>query len=175
MKSNLKFLSGLVTGILVTSSISYLGLTQAQATASPSGKYGCLVNKNFAGYNASLDGSNSVGYHYMLQFDLAAKTSQIINVHLIDNFGRSNISTKWAAGAAFQPVAGTGSGTLEIKESPDFPGAYLIRSTSTGENNSKFTTTYAALLVNSGNTMLVSSGTGGNADSTPFTGVCNKI
>jgi hypothetical protein len=29
--------------------------------------------------------------------------------------------------------------------------------------------------VNGGNTLMVSSGTGGNGDSEPYTGVCNKI
>lgn len=170
-----KFISGIAIGVLSTISIGFISPLNAQSSSSSlSGKYGCLVNKNFSGFDAGLNGSTRVGYHYMLHFDLTSKTSQIISIHLIDNYGKSSVTTNWAPGASGTP-AGSGAGVLEVKENQNFPGAYLIRSTSTSENSTKWTTTYVAMSVNNGNTLLISSGAGGNGDSEPFTGVCNKI
>jgi hypothetical protein len=38
-----------------------------------------------------------------------------------------------------------------------------------------FVVTSVFMPVNGGNTLMVSSGTGGNGDGEPYTGVCNKI
>lgn len=172
---HIKFVSGFILGALVAIPVGLIAQSNTQsASAIPSGKYGCLVNKNFAGFDARLDGGTRIGYHYMLQFDLVNKTSQIINIHLIDNYGKSNITTNWALGADITPNK-DGSGTLEIKENSSLPGVFLIRSTNSSDSSTKFTTTYVAMSVNSGNTLLISSGAGGNADGTPFTGLCNKI
>ncbi len=174
MSPNLKFVSGLVIGALATFSVGFIAQSNAQSTSSvPSGKYGCLVNKNFAGFDARLDGGTRIGYHYMLQFDLTNKTSQIINIHLIDNYGKSNVKTSWAAGADISPSS-DGTGVIEIKEDPNLTGAFLIRNSSTSDST-KWTVTYVAMSVNGGNTLLVSSGAGANGDTTPFTGLCNKI
>lgn len=171
MRSNFKSLAKWI----LTFALLHAGQSNAQSSSiSLSGKFGCLVNKNFAGFDAGLVGSTRVGYHYMLHFDLTTKTSQIISIHLIDNYGKSNVTTNWAPGASATPV-GNGAGILEVKENPNFPGAFLIRSTSTGDNNTKWTTTYVAMSVNNGNTLMISSGAGGNADNEPFTGVCQKI
>jgi hypothetical protein len=174
MKKNAGFLGGMAIGTALTIAVGFVSSLNAQLiSTSPSGKYGCLVNKNFAGYDAYLDGSNRVGYHYMLQFDFESKKSQIINIHLIDNYGKANIKTNWAAGAGGDAPA-SGAGTIEVSADANYPGAYLIRSINTSDGKS-YTTTYMAMSVNSGNTLLVSSGAGGNADSTPFTGLCNKV
>lgn len=151
----------------------YVNPLSAQSTYILAGQYGCLVNKNFGGYEARLEGSARVGYHYMMYFDFTSKKSETINIHLVDGFGTKDAKTNWAQGLS-SDVYSSLPGNISVNFVANSNSAYLVRNSLTSAGNT-FVITYVVMPVNGGNTLLVSSGAGGNGDSTPFTGVCNKI
>lgn len=158
-----KHIKGFLAGSLISLSLAYIPTLKAQSSPSLSGQYGCLVNKNFAGYDAHLNGAKNVGYNYMLYLDFTNKTSQLA-AHLISNFNQADVE---------ETTISSTQGSLDVKNG-DITNSHKVTSTII-YNNKSLSITINAMSVNSGNTLLVSSGTGGSGDSTPFNGVCTKV
>ena len=175
MKFNLKLAASFFLGATVATSVLFLSPLKAQSSNTLSGQYGCLVNKNLAGFEANLLGSNSVGYHYMWYLDFTNKKSQMVSLHMISNYGKNTAVTSFAPGASNSAYSSGGSGTLAIDTNYAKDMAYLVKNTITSPEGVNFVVTSVFMPVNGGNTLMVSSGTGGNGDSEPYTGVCNKI
>ena len=100
MKFNLKLAASFFLGATVATSVLFLSPLKAQSSNTLSGQYGCLVNKNLAGFDANLLGSTNVGYHYMWYLDFTNKKSQMVSLHMISNYGKSNAVTSFAPGAS---------------------------------------------------------------------------
>ena len=175
MKFNLKLAVSFFLGATVATSVLFLSPLKAQSSNTLSGQYGCLVNKNLAGFDANLLGSTNVGYHYMWYLDFTNKKSQMVSLHMISNYGKSNAVTSFAPGASNAANSSGGSGTLAIDANFAKDIAYVVKNTITSPEGVNFVVTSVFMPVNGGNTLMVSSGTGGNGDSEPYTGVCNKI
>lgn len=176
MKFNIQLVTAFFLGATVATSVLFLSPLKAQSSDVLSGQYGCLVNKNFAGFDAYLLGSSRVGYHYMWYLDFTNKTSQMVSLHLISNYGKSDAATFYAPGASNSPYSGSSvSGSLSQVTRFPTVNAYLVRNTLTSPEGVSYVVTGVFMPVNGGNTLMVSSGAGGNGDSEPFTGVCNKI
>jgi hypothetical protein len=111
----------------------------------------------------------------MWYLDFTNKKSQMLGLHMISNYGKSNAVTSFAPGAISTTTNSGGSGTLTIDTSYAKDIAYLVKNTITNPDGVNFVVTSVFMPVNGGNTLMVSSGTGGNGDSEPYTGVCNKI
>ncbi len=94
---------------------------------------------------------------------------------MISNYGKSNAFTSFAPGASNSAYSSGGSGTLAIDTNYAKDIAYLVKNTITSPEGVNFVLTSGFMPVNGGNTLMISSGTGGNGDSEPYTGVCNKI
>jgi len=97
----------LIILILLISSV-FVQNTRAQAVSTLSGQYGCILNRNYAGFSTlsgSVVGSGITGTNFMLYFDFTAKTAQVsvVGVH---NWGTSNVQTASLAGPLFVEVRG---------------------------------------------------------------------
>ena len=157
----------LIILILLISSV-FVQNTRAQAVSTLSGQYGCILNRNYAGFSTlsgSVVGSGITGTNFMLYFDFTAKTAQVsvVGVH---NWGTSNVQTASLAGPY---------GTLSISTGP-LTNSFLVSVTqySQLQPTNGGVNTYLLMSTNGGNNLLVQSGTGPE-DGQPSTGVCNKI
>jgi hypothetical protein len=147
---------------------SFFQTLNAQTATTLSGQYGCILNRNYAGFSTlsgSVAGSGITGTNFMLYFDFTAKTAQVsvVGVH---NWGTSNVQTASLAGPY---------GTLSISTGP-LTNSFLVSVTqySQLQPTNGGVNTYLLMSTNGGNNLLVQSGTGPE-DGQPSTGVCNKI
>ena len=135
-----------------------------QAATSLTGQYGCLLNKNFGGYNTNNNSSTGfTGSNLLMYFDFTAGTFAV-NVVGVTNWGLSGISTKAMA---------LTSATVNVSVGP-IPNTYTAL-VSIAANGTQNLITFNLMPTNSGNTLLLQEGVAGNNDGEPSTGVCNKI
>lgn len=140
---------------------SFIQVANAQSL-SLSGQYGCILNRNYAGFSTlsgSVKGSGITASNFMLYLDFSAKTSRASVVGVI-NWGTSTVQTTAVAGDI---------GTLMVANGP-ITNSFLV----TVKENSG-TVTFLMMPTNGGNNLLVQSGIAGTDDGQPSTGVCNKI
>jgi hypothetical protein len=140
--------------------------TFSQASTALTGQYGCLLNKNFGGYNTNNNSSTGfTGSNHLMYFDFNAGTFAL-NVVGVTNWGLSGISTKAMA---------LTSATVSVSVGP-IPNTYaaLVSIAANGTSN---LITYVLMPTNSGNTLLLQETptTSINTNGEPSTGVCNKI
>ena len=134
----------------------------AQPITTLAGQYGCILNRNYAGFSTlsgSVVGTGITGTNFMLYFDFSAKTAQI-SVVGVNNWGTSTVRTASLSGDF---------GTLTVASGPQ-TNSFLV----TVKENSG-TNTFLMMSTNGGNNLLVQSGIAGTDDGQPSTGVCNKI
>ena len=163
MQSIKKLVMKISSGCLFLSLFAFTNLSQA---AAPSGQYGCMLNRNFGGFDAALNGGSNTGSTFMfyLSFDSS-------NSGTVEGMVQAHSHYGFADNVGSQLVIG---GTMAITPNSPITGSYktVISITSGGSGS----VTLNLLSVNSGNTLLatVQSGT---TDATRWmaTGVCNKI
>ncbi len=146
------------------------GLKTHEAMASTSaltGQYGCVTNKNFGGWDAYLTGPNFVGANYLIFLDFDKSIYQI-SVGGVTNYNQANALKTSKSGGVDGSITSINVGPLT--------GSYVINTSQIGSDGvTVFTQSLNIMPVNGGNTLLVQGGTTGNGDSTPLTGVCNKV
>jgi hypothetical protein len=71
-----KFIKGKI-GHYILILTSFLFQINAQAVA-PSGQYGCVLNRNFGGWEISSAGGSSVASNFTLYIDYTANTYQMV-------------------------------------------------------------------------------------------------
>ena len=150
-------------------SLLFIVLSSLQSStyaAAPSGQYGCMLNRNFGGWDAAIGvntNSSNVGSNFLLylNFDVTPNTiSAVVNVS--SNYGGSN-----AIGSQIIP----GSATVTLNANTPITGVYQA------SDGVPYGLTMDLLPVNGGNTLFVISGMGVSAGSNTLSlsGVCNKV
>jgi hypothetical protein len=139
---------------------------KAQALPILTGQYGCILNRNYAGFSTlsgSVVGQGITGTNFMFYFDFNSKTAQI-SVVGVNNWGTSSVKTASAAGPF---------GTIVVESGPLTNSFMVVVTEYTGQPPK--TNTFLMMPTNNGNNLLVQSGINGTDDGQPSTGVCNKI
>ena len=164
-----KLLAGIALGASIVCGAMYIKPIKAQAVTSLSGQYGCILNKNFAGYNVADVTSNNTGSitgsNYMMYMDFTNSGFQV-NVIGLKTWGVSSIVTGSAT---------VTNGSLSVSAGPltnSFTATATLVDT---QLNVTDHLTFNLMSVNGGNTLMLQQGLGGNGDGEPSTGVCNRI
>jgi hypothetical protein len=123
-----------------------------------------VANKNFGGWDGYLAGTNFVGSNYLLYINFDTSVYQI----------SAQGTTNYAQVNPLKTNQTYTSGTIASVNPGPINGSYQI-DTSVSNGNTVGTQTFIVMPVNGGNTLLMQGGTTGTADSTPLTGVCNKV
>jgi hypothetical protein len=138
----------------------------AQATTNASGltaQFGCMLNRNGSGYGAKWQGGNGIGTNVIMSLDYSTNTSKFMLTQT-DNFNTTSATTSQAtATTTFTEVAST-----------DVNNVYKLTHTITNsDNTSGGTATFLAVVVNSGNTILMTQVENGSPKAS-WSGVCQK-
>ena len=161
LKHNLGLAAKFAAAAIVIAGVATAGfdIKETKATASaPTGSCGLLINRNFAGYNAYMDGGSGIGSSLIgvVNFDSATASGKIT---LISNFGRNNaVDTEMAVPGTVTTVA------------TDIAGTYLV--TITGGSNP---VPYYFTATNGGNTYLVKSKPANDSNTGAWSGVCQVL
>jgi hypothetical protein len=139
----------------------------AQQISSLSGQYGCILNKNFGGYNVANikttnDGSTT-GSNALIYFDFTNNKFEMSAVGL-KTWGVAKIITTSETGknGTISVTKGPLTNTFTVTGTFDTPGYTYVSS-------------YNLMPVNGGTTLLLQQGTAASGDGEPSTGACNKI
>lgn len=127
------------------------------------GKFGCLSNKNFGGWDALNNGANgSIGVNQLFLIDFDASTSSAAVVIGVRDYGLNS--------ATGSKISAT-SGTIAITENIPATGIHTVVQTFVVDGNS-MSQSFLVIPVNSGNTLMmlkdISNG------SNPESGICNR-
>ena len=140
---------------------------QAQQINSLSGQYGCLLNRNFGGYNLALiqdkDNGTITASNFLIYFDFTNSGFQL-NVVGLKTWGVEKITTGSRA---------VTNGTISVAKGPLSNSFMVTANIPTPVQN--YVVTFNLMPVNGGATLLLQSGVTGNGDGEPSTGVCNKV
>ena len=141
----------------------------AQATTNPSGltaQFGCMLNRNGSGYGARWQGGNGIGTNAIMSLDFSTNTSKFMQTQT-DNFNTTSATTSQVtATTTFTEVAST-----------DVNNVYKLTHTITNSSDGTLvggTATFLGVVVNSGNTILVTQVENGSPKAS-WSGVCQKI
>ena len=155
------------SAIFLASLFSFTLPLHAQQTTSLTGQYGCILNKNFGGYNIALIKSSSdgttTGSNYLMYFDFNSKTLEI-NVVGLKTWGVASIITSSVSAK---------NGTITVANGP-LTNTFTVTGTFYSPGYS-FVSSYNLMPVNGGATLLLQEGTAESGDKEPATGACNKI
>jgi hypothetical protein len=162
-----KLIAGVAIGAAIVCGALFIQPTKAQTASSLSGQYGCILNKNFAGYNLadvkSTNDGSITGTNQMMYMDFTKNGFQI-NVIGLKTWGVANI----VPGSATVT-----NGTLSVVPGP-LTNSFSV-TTSVTNAGTTWTMTYYLMPVISGSTLLLQSGITANGDGEPSTGVCSRI
>jgi hypothetical protein len=139
----------------------------AQQITSLTGQYGCILNKNFGGYNvanvkATNDGSTT-GSNYLMYFDFTNNKFEI-NVVGLKTWGVAKIITSSDSAR---------NGTISVAKGP-LTNTFTVTGTFLTPGYT-FVSSYNLMPVNGGTTLLLQEGTAASGDGEPATGACNKV
>jgi hypothetical protein len=154
--------------ILIFWVMGFLSLhTHAQKISTLTGQYGCLLNRNFGGYDLALiqstDDGSITGSNFLIYFDFNSKTSELNVVG----------SKTWGVTKIIPGELTVTNGTLSVGKGP-LTHSFLVTTTiATPKGN--YSIAFNLLPVNGGATLLVQSATSGTGYGGPTTGVCNKV
>lgn len=140
---------------------------RAQQITSLTGEYGCILNKNFGGYNVANikttnDGSTT-GSNYLMYFDFTNNKFEI-NVVGLKTWGVAKIITSSDSAR---------NGTISVAKGP-LTNTFTVTGTFYTPGYS-FISSYNLMPVNGGATLLLQEGTAASGDGEPATGACNKV
>jgi secreted protein with Ig-like and vWFA domain len=139
----------------------------AQATTNASGlsaQFGCMLNRNGSGYQTKWQGSSDIGTSLVVYMDFSTNTSKGLTT-FTDNFNTSSVSTK------------TQSFTTTFTETAvaEVNNTYKVTHTVTNSDGTPGgTATFLGILVNSGNTVLMTQVENGVSKAS-WSGVCQKV
>lgn len=124
-----------------------------------SGQYSCVVNRQVDAYTSNLNGGNGIGIGMIFYIDYSKNTGSLI-ITSVDKFGTTGaVGNQKTSDFTF----------TEVKLSA-IPNTYVATSRLTDGSSIDF----FAMPVNSGNTILITSG-GNVASKAPWSGVCQKV
>lgn len=157
----------IIAKILLLCICSILLPLHAQQITSLTGQYGCLLNRNFGGYNLALiQGTNDgsiTGSNFLIHFDFANSKWELNVVGL----------KTWGVEKVIPGSRAVTNGTLSVTKGP-LTNTFFITATVTVPGQT-YVTTFNIMPVNGGSTLLLQQGIAGNGDGEPTTGVCNKV
>lgn len=148
--------------ILLNVLIAFSGINVATANTNASGltgQYSCVINRQLDAFTSNLNGEDKVGLGMIFYIDYSKNTGSII-ITLVDKFG-----TTGAVGNQK-----TSNFTFTEVKVPTVPNTYLA----TPKLPDGSTMDFFMMPVNSGNSILISSG-GSVASKAPWTGICQKV
>lgn len=157
----------LFTAIFTSLTLCLVLPLHAQQVTSLTGQYGCILNKNFGGYNVANvkttnDGSTT-GSNYLMYFDFTNKIFEI-NVVGLKTWGVAKIITSSESAK---------NGTITVANGP-LTNTFTVTGTFYTPGYS-FVSSYNLMPVNGGATLLLQEGTAASGDSEPATGACNRV
>jgi hypothetical protein len=139
----------------------------ANATSNPSGltsQFGCMMNRNGSGYGALWQGHNGTWTNMISYIDFSNNTSKGL-ANQTDNYNTTSVTTSTKLfSTTFTETAVTGV-TNTYK---------TVHSVTNPDGSDGGTATFIGILVNSGNTILMTQTEDGQAKAT-WSGVCQKI
>ena len=124
-------------------------------SASLSGQYGCVLNKNFGGYTTELNG-NSYTSNFLMYIDFSGNTFQR-QIAGVTNFNQSTANVSYS----------NQTGSITVASGP-VTNSYTV----SGTYQSSVVMGITVVSVNGGNTLLVSESA---TSDIPTTGVCQKV
>lgn len=169
LELDVKLLVGIAFGASLICGALYIKPIKAQAVSSLSGQYGCILNKNFAGYNVtdvnSVNNGSITGSNYMMYMDFTNNGFQLNVIGL----------KTWGVGSIVTGSATVTNGSLSISSGPLTNSFTATANVVDTQNNVTDHLTFNLMSVNGGTTLLLQEGIAGNGDGEPSTGVCNKV
>ncbi len=164
-----KLLAGIAIGALMVFGGVYIEPSKAQAVSSLSGQYGCVLNKNFAGYNVtnvkSTNDGSITGSNYLMYLDFTNKGFQVNVIGL----------KTWGVSSIIPGSATVKNGTLSVAPGPLTNSFTASASVFDPQQNVTWNLTFNLMSVNGGSTLLLQEGISGNGDGEPSTGACNRV
>ncbi len=139
----------------------------AQATTNVSGltgQFGCMMNRNGSGYGALWQGHNGTWTNMIVYVDYSNNTTKGMATQT-DNYNTTSVTTSTKQfTATFTETAVTGvTGTYKT-----------VHSVTNSDGSDGGTATFIGIVVNSGNTILMTQTEDGQAKAT-WSGVCQKV
>lgn len=146
---------------------AYAPYAYSQTITTLTGQYGCILNKNFGGYNLAniknTEDGGITGSNYLIFFDFTNKKMEM-NVIGLKTWGVSKIVT------GSVPIT---NGIISLNKGP-LTNTFTVTGTFTAPGQT-FVSSYNLMPVNGGATLLLQEGIGATGDGEPSTGACNKI
>jgi hypothetical protein len=139
----------------------------AQATTNASGltaQFGCMLNRNGSGYGAKWQGGNGIGTNLVMYLDYSNNTSKGL-ITQADNFNTTSVTTSTASFST----------TFTETASTEVNNVYkVVHAVTNSDGSSGGNATFVGILVNSGNTILISQVENGSPKAS-WSGVCQKV
>ena len=128
------------------------------------GQYGCMMNRNSSGYSALWQGHNGTWTNMISYIDYSNNTTKGL-ANQTDNYNTTNVTTTTKLfTTTFTETAVTGvTGTYKT-----------VHSVTNPDGSDGGTATFIGIVVNSGNTILMTQTEDGQAKAT-WSGVCQKV
>lgn len=155
--------------VIAFCSLSYFFVAplHAQQFNSLSGQYGCVLNRNFGGYNVaniqSTVDENITGSNFLMFLDFTNNKVEVNAVGL----------KTWGVAKIITGSIAITNGYISVTKGP-IANTFKVTATMT-TNGQSFTTIYNLMPVNGGATLLLQSALTGSGDGEPTTGACNKV